>query len=336
MDELTQKYLLYKNAENIQKNYFNTDKLGKIKMICSNCKKEISINGCNSHYKVCPNIYDDKFNFILNYFSGFTNSIISNNPIKLSHNIRLSKWFLVVNNISEWRTLLSFIYKYETYYKKCPVCDKGFISKKDYCSISCSLKEYHKEIKNTDKYLKRNLKISETRKKLHIIQEPWNKGLTGKTYMDHYLKEDGTNSLLEAIYNNEKWFVKTTIEDKIENLLKKLNIKYIYNYINKNQFDFKTNINNKTILIEADGDYWHKSSKRCFDINIRNMKRLEDKIKDDNIMKNKNYIVIRFWEYNINNNIDIIENFLIKLMESNDTNFENNINEIKKYYMQNS
>ncbi len=69
------------------------------------------------------------------------------------------------------------------------------------------------------------------------------------------------------------------------------------------------------IILECDGDYWHKSKRRCNDINERKIKRIEDKLKENviyNIKSNKKWFVFRFWEYDINNNFNRIEKIFIR------------------------
>ena len=102
----------------------------------------------------------------------------------------------------------------------------------------------------------------------------------------------------------------------------------------RSQFDFILNINNLKIILECDGDYWHKSSRRCSDIGVINIKRNQDKLKEK-FMIDKEFLFIRFWEYNINNNLDIIENFLLEL-KSSDINSNSVIENIKEYYIKNS
>jgi very-short-patch-repair endonuclease len=71
-------------------------------------------------------------------------------------------------------------------------------------------------------------------------------------------------------------------------------------------FDFK--LSGKKILIEVDGDYWHCNPNTKFKVpkyaaQFSNLKK--DKIKKEWCDKNS-YILLRFWENDINNNLDEI------------------------------
>lgn len=106
------------------------------------------------------------------------------------------------------------------------------------------------------------------------------------------------------------------LEDKFEEILNnvfglRLNIDYYRQFYVKDirgLFDFK--ISGKNILIEIDGDYWHcnpdsKFKIPIFEAQIKNLKK--DSIKNDWCIDN-GYQLFRFWENDINNNInDVID-----------------------------
>ncbi|MCK9544560.1 MAG: endonuclease domain-containing protein [Novosphingobium sp.] len=108
------------------------------------------------------------------------------------------------------------------------------------------------------------------------------------------------NAALDQLKNHK--FKKTNIEIKIENFLLEESIPYIYSFIiDKRQYDFF--IPDASLVIEADGDYWHGNPNRYNNLTDRQLfKQKDDKIKDL-IAKRNNLNIIRFWE------TDIIKNF---------------------------
>lgn len=113
---------------------------------------------------------------------------------------------------------------------------------------------------------------------------------------------------------------KTTPEKILENILKKLNLKYKYNKIIKNvgQFDF---IINDNILIEVHGDYWHANPKFYGigkkEINERQKYKIQkDKEKISGAIR-FGFSLIKFWEFDLKNNPEKIERQLICLKNMN-------------------
>jgi len=93
---------------------------------------------------------------------------------------------------------------------------------------------------------------------------------------------------------------KTSIELKLENEFKKRNIEFTQQAIilNKYRTDFLIEDN---IVVEADGDYWH------------NLPRIQekDKIRDKAMIEN-GFIVFRFWEHEINEDVSECVDKIIK------------------------
>lgn len=345
--DLLEQYKIYTQAVEIDRN-FVTSQFGKIQLTCSTCNLITNINGATSHYLKCKKIKEDKFVLIKKIFKLYDNCAFCNailNYKGLHNNVRSRDIRITTCSNKCKRKIISFIYNYENNLQKCVICNKQYIGKYKTCSLDCSNqlrsdsnKDWYKLYKNTDLYISRNAKISESKigKKLPFIV--WNKGIKGETYLNHYEK-NGKNTLHEALKKQkETWYKKTSIEEKIEKLLIKLGIPYQHCYFFAGtQFDFKINFNDvQTYIIETDGDYFHKSSRRCFDINERELKRYNDKLKENilyNKLGNDKCCIIRFWEYNINNNIDIIEDMLISMIIDEDKS--SIINTIKQYYIDN-
>jgi G:T-mismatch repair DNA endonuclease (very short patch repair protein) len=77
-------------------------------------------------------------------------------------------------------------------------------------------------------------------------------------------------------------------------------------------YDFK--INDRNILIEVDGDFWHCNPNTKFSeptIEHQRKNLIKDKIKNE-WCKNNNYMLLRFWESDINNRPEWVKSELLK------------------------
>lgn len=102
------------------------------------------------------------------------------------------------------------------------------------------------------------------------------------------------------------WFIRniqkpTSIEVKIENVLKSLGVNYtsqsrVYKYL----CDFQI----KNLIIETDGDYWHGRERQ-----------IEKDAKRDKYLKDNGYFVLRLKEADINNRIDWCEKQIINSLK---------------------
>jgi very-short-patch-repair endonuclease len=115
-------------------------------------------------------------------------------------------------------------------------------------------------------------------------------------------------------YKNKKFNKKSKLEQNFEELLITLGIVYETQYPIKGYlFDFF--IKSKNVLLEVDGDWYHFNPKihklPLTPIQIHNINN--DSIKND-IAKEDGYILIRFWEDDINNNLDNVINTLKLLL----------------------
>ena len=94
---------------------------------------------------------------------------------------------------------------------------------------------------------------------------------------------------------------KTKVETKFESMLNLLNIEYQYQYeFKKRLFDFK--VNDKNILIEVDGDFYHcnpntKHSEELYE--TQKLTKKNDEFKNL-LCKNHNILLLRYWEKDIN------------------------------------
>ena len=102
------------------------------------------------------------------------------------------------------------------------------------------------------------------------------------------------------LMSNPKYVQNTGIELKIKELLNKNKIDHISQYLFKNKYLCDFAILNKKIIIECDGDYWHN----------RPGAKEKDEKRDEYIKKN-GWFILRFWEHEINKNIDLVENIIL-------------------------
>lgn len=95
------------------------------------------------------------------------------------------------------------------------------------------------------------------------------------------------------------------------------NIKYKYSYIlKKRQYDFI--LLDYNIIIEADGDYWHGNPRSYKNLSDRQLMKQKDDIIKNKIAIDSGYHILRFWEYDINFNIDKVKNIIqTKINEKN-------------------
>ena len=136
------------------------------------------------------------------------------------------------------------------------------------------------------------------------------------------LKNKKENTINKNNNCNNKITSKNVGSSKLEvyfqnNFLDKLNIKYKkqYHAVDIGRFyDFY--IPSHRILIEIDGNYWHSNPKFYNNNNINAIQKRNKKIDEikNNWANNNNFILLRFWEYDILNNskkvMDILKKYI--------------------------
>jgi len=129
---------------------------------------------------------------------------------------------------------------------------------------------------------------------------------SSKGYVNPMQGKKHTPEALKKIFSKKPM---NLLEKKVAEKLDSMKIDYVFQFfITTNgickSYDFK--IKDKPILIEIDGDYWHGGpgvSKYHYNINET---KVNDQFKNE-LAKNNGYMLIRFWESEINQNINVID-----------------------------
>jgi len=208
--------------------------------------------------------------------------------------------------------------KAKIYTKICPTCKKEIKTKRKnriYCNISCYSKS-----ENLCNHSKNSKMIKDnSTKKYHlgyrfsdVIKEKIKNSPTRHSFPKGRLNP-GFNKSKETIAKiREKRLYQqilkkdTKPEIIIQNLLNNIGIKFvkhkpITDITHKYQCDIFINPN---IIIECDGDYYHKYPKG----------REIDKIRTEEL-KNRGYKVLRFWENELNNKIESCKNKILEVIK---------------------
>ena len=202
--------------------------------------------------------------------------------------------------------------------KKCKYCWKIFQTRKQkdwkreriFCSQKCYRwwrKKYYKPSEETKRKTSETMKWRKSAwkpfQKWHTInnwREPWNKWMVMKNYYDdeqyekfiNTCRENGLKLCMKVCW---RW-KRTSIELKIEEFLKETWERFFSEYpmLWITVADFY--LPDKRIIIYADWDYWH---------NYPNWTERDHYIRKE--LKNENYIVLSFWERDINKNFEIVK-----------------------------
>lgn len=67
-------------------------------------------------------------------------------------------------------------------------------------------------------------------------------------------------------------------------------------------------------LIEVDGDYYHGNPKKFSKLSEKQQNQKQKDIKNEQLAKEKGYIVLRFWEDDILNNAEEVKNKLLEFV----------------------
>lgn len=126
-------------------------------------------------------------------------------------------------------------------------------------------------------------------------------------------KDKMSKSAIKRVIKDGK-VKRSGLEYKFEGILQILEIQYIHSYYIENIgkiYDFY--LPKYNILIEVDGDFWHCNPNK-YDTPICKTQELNlenDKFKNQWAQDN-NYRILRFWEDDINNNIQYVKQILLE------------------------
>ena len=93
---------------------------------------------------------------------------------------------------------------------------------------------------------------------------------------------------------------KTKPEIHFENILKELDIEYVYEYKFKNRY-FDFGIESLKILVEIDGTYWHGKDTPYEKMNEQQRKTFMNDRYKDNLVKQSDWTLIRIWSDDLTN-----------------------------------
>jgi len=155
----------------------------------------------------------------------------------------------------------------------------------------------------------------------HLGQKSWSIGLTKET--DERIKRASEKKKGQKRSEEEKQkmrekalsrtnlgpFKDTKPELKMKEILTSLNIPFGHQFrLGNHLYDF--HILNTNILIEVDGDYWHSNPKKFIKLNKIQKETKQRDIKNEQLAKDKGFILLRFWEDDILNNAKEVKNIL--------------------------
>ena len=196
------------------------------------------------------------------------------------------------------------------------ICDDYFSEEKPSCAIlgkkwNCNGSVIYNTLKRNGYKLRT---ISEGNKGKHRSDEVKNKLSilnTGKKNGPHSeatkqkLREKALSRTNLGPYKNTK------PELKMKEILNELNIQFEHQFRLKNHiFDFR--ILNTNILIEVDGDYYHSNPKKFSKLNKIQLDQKQKDIKSNELAKENNFILYRFWEDDVLNNTEEVKNIISK------------------------
>jgi len=171
--------------------------------------------------------------------------------------------------------------------------------------------------------LMKGRKHTEEAKQLNSLnnlgRKPWNKGLTRETDLrvlkycqaqeNKFVSESTKNKIKEARAKQIVPMNDTSIEVKIQNFLKQLNIEFFTHYYCKEishayQCDILINpqpnfMAEKKTIIECDGDYWHGNPKVFPNLTKWQKEQIEEDLYRNEELINSGFNIVRLWEKDI-------------------------------------
>lgn len=295
----------------------------KLCIECGDCFKGLS-EKCGGCFTKNHNIKEDQ-NTICRFCNRLFHSKIISQHLKQIHNIEFLDY--VKENLSDFEKFG---------WCKCCVCGNVCrnVSKKHNqptCSVDCSVQIRKSWIgENSVRFgavlsdeTKQKISEANTGKEgfpgeLNPMKNPEIARKAGETKIRNGSVKGPKNPMFgkthtpEAIRKIFSHRLMNKLEQKVADELKKNGVDYTFQFfINDGDvcksYDFK--INDKPIIIEVDGDFWHGNPE------VKNHYEKVDEIKENDLLKEemakkRGYSIVRLWEKDINKDISIVMNSL--------------------------
>ena len=98
-------------------------------------------------------------------------------------------------------------------------------------------------------------------------------------------------------------------------MLSDLGVEYESQYVIAGKFCVDAYIKSKKIVIQFDGDYWHGHPEKFPNPDKRQKCRMALDMSQDAYMKKCGYVVLRFWETDVYNNIERVKQVLLSAIQ---------------------
>lgn len=135
---------------------------------------------------------------------------------------------------------------------------------------------------------------------------PWNKDKK----MSEEIKQKIREKTILYYQTHHGPYKDTKPELKMKEILVELNIPFECQFrVGNHLVDF--HLLGTNILIEVAGDYWHGNPKIYSKLNKTQEKNRQRDLEKEKIAKDNNYILLRFWESTILNNVEFVKNSLL-------------------------
>ena len=130
-----------------------------------------------------------------------------------------------------------------------------------------------------------------------------------------YIKSRQKSAIEEYLLSKED--TSTRIELAMQSLLESEGIDFIPQYrISNLRADFF--IPSLNLIIETDGDYWHCNPRKYKNgpINEAQAKAIARDKRRDKLLRSKGYAILRFWEYDIDNNFEEVRSSILDFIKN--------------------
>jgi very-short-patch-repair endonuclease len=150
----------------------------------------------------------------------------------------------------------------------------------------------------------------EEREKISDAVSGKNNPMFGKHHSET-IRQKIREHTIKQFQNYSGPFKDTKPELKMKEILASLTIPYEHQFrLGNHLYDFY--ILNTNILIEVDGDFWHGNPKKFSTLYERQIRQKDKDLKNNQLAKDRGFILLRFWEDDVLNNTEEVKNELKK------------------------